>query len=497
MTFTRLWPVFTSLLYLLNIAIAVYSSIMLISSKRDPVKTLSWVMVMILLPYIGIVLYFFFGRNFRKDKMFSRKGARDLGLRKELCKEMLEKFEDRENIPQEVRRHHKLVVQNIRSAYSLLSANDSVQIYFSGKEALSAMLEAMRGAKTHIHLQSFIIEDDRVGNAFKEVLMAKAREGVEVRMMYDGFGGRHLGKKFLGELQEAGVEILNFSPFRLFFLPPIVNYRNHRKILVVDGHIGFLGGCNIADRYFDGGEFPEWRDTHVRIEGMSVMSLQATFLLDRYFILNKNLGRRRKYYPYVDAKDKELLAAGTAGGSRYYAQIIASGPDSDWAAIMQCYFTAITKARDHICIITPYFIPSETILNAIKITALSDVKVSLMIPERSDTWLTNWGTMSYISELIDAGVKVYLFKRGFNHSKVLSIDGEYCIIGSANMDNRSLEHHFEVTSVIYDPECARTVEDQFRKDLSRCTLVTKAKWHRRPRRNKFYESVARLVSPLL
>ena len=138
--------------------------------------------------------------------------------------------------------------------------------------------------------------------------MAKAREGVEVRMMYDGFGGRRLGKKFLGELQEAGVEILNFSPFRLFFLPPIVNYRNHRKILVVDGHIGFLGGCNIADRYFDGGEFPEWRDTHVRIEGMSVMSLQATFLLDRYFILNKNLGRRRKYYPYVDAKDKELLA---------------------------------------------------------------------------------------------------------------------------------------------------------------------------------------------
>ena len=480
MTFTRLWPVFTTLLYMLNIAIAVYSSIMLISSKRDPVKTLSWVMVMMMLPYIGIILYFFFGRNFRKDKMFSRKGARDLGLRKELCKEMLEKFEDRENIPQEVRRHHKLVVQNIRSAYSLLSANDSVQIYFSGKEALSAMLEAMRGARTHIHLQSFIIEDDRVGNAFKEVLMAKAREGVEVRMMYDGFGGRRLGKKFLGELQEAGVEILNFSPFRLFFLPPIVNYRNHRKILVVDGHIGFLGGCNIADRYFDGGEFPEWRDTHVRIEGMSVMSLQATFLLDRYFILNKNLGRRRKYYPYVDAKDKELLAAGTAGGSRYYAQIIASGPDSDWAAIMQCYFTAITKARDHICIITPYFIPSETILNAIKITALSDVTVSLMIPERSDTWLTNWGTMSYISEL-----------------KVLSIDGEYCIIGSANMDNRSLEHHFEVTSVIYDPECARTVEDQFRKDLSRCTLVTKAKWHRRPRRNKFYESVARLVSPLL
>ena len=497
MELSRIWPLFTTLLYLLNIAIAVYSSVMLISSKRDPVKTLSWVLVMILLPYVGILLYFFFGRNFRKDKMFSRKGARDLGLRKELCREMLEKFEDRNNIPKEVRRCHKLVVQNIRSAHSLLSANHSVKIYFSGKEALSAMLQDMRMARTHIHLQSFIIEDDKVGNEFKEVLIAKAREGLEVRMMFDGFGGRHLGRKFLKELQDAGVEILNFSPFRLLFLPPIVNYRNHRKILVVDGKVGFLGGVNIADRYYDGGEFPEWRDTHVRIEGMSVMSLHATFLLDRYFILNKNLGRRRKYYPDVDFRDKEMLTAGKAGGDRYYAQILSSGPDSDWAGIMQCYFTAITKARDHIFIITPYFMPSETILNAIKITALSDVKVSIMIPERSDTWLTNRGTMSYISELIDAGVKVYLFKRGFNHSKVLSIDGEYCIIGSANMDNRSLEHHFEVTSVLYDAECARTVEERFRKDLSRCTLVSKAKWNRRPLRNKFYESVARLVSPLL
>ena len=463
MRLSDFWPVFTTSLYVLNIAIAVYSSVKLISNKRDPVKTLSWVMVMMLLPYIGIILYFFFGRNFRKDKMFSRKGACDLKLRKELCREMLEKFEDRNNIPQEVRRCHKIIVQNLKSAHSLLEANEKVDIV-----------------------------DDRVGNAFKDVLMAKAREGLEVRMMFDGFGGRHLGRKFLAELQEAGVEILNFSPFRLFFLPPIVNYRNHRKILVVDGRIGFLGGVNIADRYYDGGEFPEWRDTHVRIEGLSVMSLQAIFLLDRYFILNKNLRRRKKYFPDVDFRNKELLTDGRAGGSRYYAQILSSGPDSDWAAIMQCYFTAITKARDHIYIITPYFIPSETILNAIKITALSDVKVSLMIPERSDTWLTNWGTMSYISELIDAGVKVYLFKRGFN-----SIDGEYCIIGSANMDNRSFEHHFEVTSVIYDPECAKIIEDRFHKDLSRCTLVSKAKWNKRPLRNKFYESVARLVSPLL
>ena len=181
MRLSDFWPVFTTSLYVLNIAIAVYSSVKLISNKRDPVKTLSWVMVMMLLPYIGIILYFFFGRNFRKDKMFSRKGACDLKLRKELCREMLEKFEDRNNIPQEVRRCHKIIVQNLKSAHSLLEANEKVDIVFSGKAALESMLEAMRNARTHIHLQSFIIEDDRVGNAFKDVLMAKAREGLEVR----------------------------------------------------------------------------------------------------------------------------------------------------------------------------------------------------------------------------------------------------------------------------------------------------------------------------
>ena len=389
---------------------------------------------------------------------------------------------------------HPALLNNSKAPLTL---HNRIQILNNGEATFVEIKKALRAARSSIHLEYYIIEDDPLGREIADILIEKANEGVEVRLIYDDVGSWGLSRHYIGRLRKAGIQVYPFMKVVFPWLTSKVNYRNHRKILVVDGHIGFLGGCNIADRYFDGGEFPEWRDTHVRIEGMSVMSLQATFLLDRYFILNKNLGRRRKYYPYVDAKDKELLAAGTAGGNRYYAQILASGPDSDWAAIMQCYFTAITKARNHICIITPYFIPSETILNAIKITALSDVTVSLMIPERSDTWLTNWGTMSYISELIDAGVKVYLFKRGFNHSKVLSIDGEYCIIGSANMDNRSLEHHFEVTSVIYDPECARTVEDRFRKDLSRCTLVTKAKWNKRPLRNKFYESVARLVSPLL
>lgn len=493
MQWSEFWQTFTAVLYFINIVIAIVFSIILISKKRDPVKTMSWVLVMLLLPYIGITLYFFIGRNFRKEKMFNRKGAEELKLRKELSVEMLEKFNNRENLPDEVKPFYKLIIQNLHSSRSLLLQNDDIEVYFSGKEALYAMAEAMSGAKKHIHLQSYILEDDRIGNYFREIMIQKAKEGVEVRFMYDGFGSRKLPEGFIAGLTEAGVEVLNFSPFKLFFLPPLVNYRNHRKILVVDSATGFLGGVNIADRYYDGGDFPEWRDTHIKITGSSVFSLQASFLLDRFFILNRNIRHRRRYYQNLNLdKGYDLESSG-----KYFTQVISSGPDSDWAAIMQCYFTAITQAKHDIYIITPYFIPSETILDAVKITALSGVNVSIMIPERSDTWLANWGTRSYVSELLSAGVNIYLFEKGFNHSKVLSIDGEFCIIGSANMDIRSLEHHFEVTSVIYDNRVAKMIEDRFAKDLSRCRKISPVTWHKRSRKNKFNEAVARLVSPML
>lgn len=493
MNWEQFWQILTGLLYAMNIVLVVYTSFSLLFKRRDPIKTMSWILVMLLLPYIGLIMYFFFGRNFRKEKMYSRKGAGDLRLRKSLSQDFLKKYNQAKDLPEQVSSFHKIITQSLKNSNSMLLASDNIEIYFSGKESLAAMLYAMEQAKEHIHLQSFIVEDDTIGNIFKDMMIKKAKEGVEVRFMYDGFGGRKLGNSFLNELEEAGVEILNFSPFRLLFLPPFVNYRNHRKILVVDGNIGFLGGVNIADRYYDGGKFAEWRDTHVKFTGDAVISLQASFLLDRFFILNKNL-KWKKYYPQFDLGRRISLQSDT---SKYYTQVISSGPDSDWSAIMHCYATAITQAKNHIYIITPYFIPNETILDIAKITALSDVEVSLMIPERSDTWLTHWGTMSYISELLSAGVNVYLFEKGFNHSKVLSIDGEFCIIGSANMDNRSFEHHFEVTSVIYDKETAQIVESRFNEDLKRCKKVTAKEWNHRPRKNRIYESVARIVAPML
>lgn len=486
---------FVLVMYVMNQVLAVVFSVMLILKKEDPVKTLTWVLAMLLLPYVGLIFYVFLGRNFRKKKMFDRKGAADIKVRKNIANGMINALENGDlTLPEKLRPFSKLIFQNLRSSSSILTRNSKYEIYFNGRDALNSMIKAIEGAKKHIHVQSYIIENDEMGNRFKDLLIKKANEGLEVRLIYDGLGSKSLPKAYREELAAAGVEVLVFSPFRWFFPPLIVNYRNHRKILIVDGKIGFIGGVNIASRYCDGGSsFKEWRDTHMMLEGESVFSLQASFLLDRYFIINKNIRKRKSYYPVINFYND----VGKIYDNAVYSQILTSGPDSDWASIMQCYFTAITQAKHHVYIITPYFIPQESLLMAIKTAALSNVKISIMIPERSDTWLANWGTMSYISELLDARVNIYLFKRGFNHSKVMCIDSEFAIIGSANFDNRSMEQNFEAMAVMYDKGVTEIVENKFEEDLQRCTLVTRAKWNKRPVRNRICESVARLVSPML
>jgi len=356
------------------------------------------------------------------------------------------------------------------------------------------MFQCISEAKQHIHLQSYIIEDDITGNRFKNLLLKKASEGVEVRVIYDDVGCWYLPATFRDEFLEKGIEFLAFAPVRWFLSPMSkLNYRNHRKILVVDGTAGFLGGVNIADRYFNGGNFEEWRDTHMKITGESVAALQSSFLLDRYFIINQQFRRKKKYYPHLTLPEIRVDGLNPS----YYSQIITSGPDSDWASIMQCYFAAITKATKHIYLITPYFTPNESLLNALKIAALGGVEVCLMLPQKSDSTITHWCTLSYATEMLEAGVKVYLFSKGFNHSKVISIDGEFCIIGSANFDNRSLEHNFEITSIIYNKEIALKLEAQFLSDTEKCISLAGSKWAKRSIKNQIKESFARLLSPLL
>ena len=493
-TWHKFWPALSAVLYAMNMIIALYASISMILRKQDPVKTLSWTAVMILLPYLGIILYLTFGQNYRKSKLFSRKGVADYRVRSELCEGEIEALEQIPELLSPISEpYRKLIYQNLRNSHSLLDFNKDIEFYFNGKDALDAMYKSIEGAKNHIHLQTYILEDDSTGRRFVELLKAKAKEGVEVRIMYDAVGSSSLKKRFRKELQEAGIEVLVFSP--VWFLMPMskVNYRNHRKILVVDGIVGFLGGVNIADRYYFGIDGKPWIDTQVKITGESTYSLQYSFLLDRYFVQNRKIRLSKKYYPKIKTGNMHLKGE----YQDVYTQIISSGPDSDWAGIMQCFFTAITSASSHIYIETPYFTPNETILNAIKVAALGNIDVRLLIPEKGDSIAAHYCTRSYITELLEAGVKVYLFNKGFNHSKVISADGAISIVGSANLDARSLEHNFEIMAVLYKKDCSAIVERQFIQDLEYSTKIELEQWKKRSASDKIKESFYRLLSPLM
>lgn len=481
-------------IYVVYYLLAIIASVRIMYKKLDPVKSFSWIVVILLLPYIGLILYILFGQNYRKTKIYNRKGVHDERYRRLISYQQMKLFDlNPESVPLELNQYRKLITLNIKGNKSLVGLNTNVEIYFSGRSALNAMYKSICEARQHIHLQSYIIEDDKVGNLFKDILIEKARQGVEVRVIYDDVGCWKLKRSYLEMLKSAGIEVLKFAPVRFMSPTSRINYRNHRKILVVDGIIGFLGGVNIADRYYDGGQFDEWRDTHIKIIGESVAALQSSFLLDRYFIINQQFKRKKKYFPSINPSNIKVEGE----NYHFYSQIITSGPDSDWASIMQCYFAAITKAKKYIYIITPYFTPNESLLNALKIAALGGVQVSLMLPEKSDTIVAYWGSMSYATELLDAGVKVYLFSKGFNHSKVISIDGEFCIVGSANFDNRSLEHNFEISSIIYNSEVTQQIDRQFLKDIERCKSLASSKWAKRSVGNQVKEAFARLFSPLL
>ncbi len=488
------WPILSAVLYAMNMCIAIYASVAMILRRQDPVKTLSWTAVMILLPYLGVILYMTFGQNFRKRKMFSRKGLGDLKIRQELSADENEALlSSAEFLPLDMKPFRKLIHQNLRNSYSLVDFNRDIEFFYSGKNALDAMYQAIEGATHHVHLQTYILENDRIGNKFISLLMDKAKSGVEVRLMFDDVGSGKISKSLISQMRKSGMEVLVFSPVSFWMPMSKINYRNHRKILVVDGDKGFLGGVNIADRYYYGTSSGPWRDTQIKISGESVFSLQTSFLLDRYFVLNHRLSYNKKYYPTINIGRKQF----PGGNMHFYTQIISSGPDSDWAGIMQCYFTAITSAQNRISIVSPYFSPNATILNAIKVAALGNIDVRLMIPEVADSLMAHYGTHSYITELLEAGVKVYLFKGGFNHSKVISVDGKLAIIGSANMDERSFEHNFEVMAVIYDGGCAANIERRFNQDLVCCTRVNLEEWRHRSLANKVKESFFRLLSPLI
>ncbi len=481
-----LWNTIPNLVGAFYILTVVFIAVLIILENRNPVKTISWVLVLVLLPIAGIVIYLFFGQEYRKSKMYSRKGLKNLERLRKLTLEQLDKLpKNHFQISDKLYSKKKLMNLMLANSNSILTNNNEVMILHNGDETFPEIFKTIEGARHHIHLEYYIVEDDRIGNYLRELLIRKAQEGVEVRFIYDDVGSWELKRKFIRSMSDAGVKVDCFMRVRFPNLTSKVNYRNHRKILVVDGETAFVGGLNFADRYQDGvpGIGP-WRDTHLKVHGGSATALQIIFMADWYFV-SKEILKGKKYLKPFEAGNGKLV------------QMTASGPDSDWESIGQAYFAAIATATSYVYLSSPYLMPTADIMTALKTSALGGIDVRIIVPGMSDAITAKWGTNSYIHELLEVGVKIFFYRAGFIHSKVIVVDGVFSSVGTANLDFRSLETNFEVNAMIYDEEIAHILTDQFLEDQERSEEVVLSEWIKRPRMDKTKESFARILSPML
>ncbi len=451
--------------------------LVVVLDNRNPVKTIAWVLILIFLPYIGLVLYIFFGQRYRKVKIISKKSIRSIESNPAYLYEEL----DPANYPPACTEMIRLLRKN--NSHPVFSGND-VRLLLSGTEKFDALFDDIRNATKHIHLEYYVFEKSIIGNELQHLLIEKAKEGVEVRVIYDALGSWSTSKAFFQEMKDAGIQVMPFLRILLPWLSPKTNYRNHRKIAVIDGCIGYTGGINVADRYIDGAQFKHWRDTHVRIVGDGVYGLQTAFLIDWFFV-SRNLITSKYYFPDIAAKGNSLV------------QIATSSPDTDWEGIMQGLFSMVTNAKKYVYVQTPYFLPNESLLTAMQTAALSGVDIRLMVPFRSDTLIAMKGMQSYFTEVMEAGVKVYVYKKGFLHSKTMVSDDIVSTVGSTNLDYRSFELNFEVNAFIYDEAFAETMKRIFLNDEQDCERIVLEDWLKRPRYKRWIESVCRLFGPQL
>lgn len=473
---------FVVIIYIISI---IFVAIFTVLENRNPLKTISWVLVLIFLPVIGFIFFLFFGQNFRKEKIIARKGLRNIDLLSKLAHAQINRLAEGEMFTEpELEEKRNLVQLLLNNSHAVVTIGNKLEILQNGTATFSSIIESLENAKDFIHLEFYIFADDNLGGRIKEILKQKVVEGVEVRMIVDDVGSWKLKKPFYKEMRKAGIQIYSFLEVRFPNLTSKVNYRNHRKILIVDGHTGFVGGLNIADRYIDGGVFESWRDTHLKIEGDAVNTLQAVFSTDWFFVSQTEL-HDKKYFPTKPPLGSEMV------------QIVASGPDSDWPGIMMGMVQSVAAAKKYVYISTPYFMPNESVLTALKVAAMGGVDVRVLIPRKSDALITNLSSHSYIREMLDADVKFYFYEKGFLHSKVTVVDDIIGIIGTANMDFRSFEQNYEVNAFIFDRQKALELKETFFDDLKDSHEISLETWPLRPRIEKIKESFARLISPLL
>ena len=467
-----------------------FSILVVFFQRKDPKSIWSWLLVLNCIPVVGFLLYLIIGWDLYKSKIFKLKEIEDtlnaaIGKQEEILKRKELQIGD-----EELSGYEDMIMYNLRSGGAVYSEDNEVEIYTDGHVKFSALMEEIKKAESYIHLQYYIIKPDELFLEMEKELAKKAAEGVEVRILCDSLGCRKMRRKDWKRLKAEGIQTAIFFPIGFWRYRFRINYRNHRKIAVIDGRTGFVGGFNIGREYLGLDEyFGYWRDTHLKIKGSAVRDLQLRFVLDWNYAARENLFRNGKYFSIEESAPQAKNKCGI--------QIITSGPDSRGHSVKNNYIRMIHKAKEHVYIQTPYFVPDEAYLNAIKIAARSGVDVRLMIPCKPDHPFIYWASYSYIGELIAAGVKCYVYDNGFLHAKGMMVDGLVSCYGTANMDIRSFHLNFEVNATIYSREVTEKLEKAFLQDLEACTRITSMLYAKRSLWIRIKEQVSRMLSPLL
>ncbi len=472
----------------LNYLLVIFFSLFILLKNKNPVKTLSYLFALATLPFLGLLVYYFFGQDYRKFKIFEKKYLiDDTKLKQWRANFKLEPKEKEEFIADFGESNYKIYKLLRHNEKAVLTFHNQAKELINGEEKFKILRKDLLQASEHIHMEYFILVDDELGRGILDILCDKAKNGVKVRLIYDDVGSK-ISRKYKTKLSKCGVDHYPFMPVTFSKFTSKLNYRDHRKIVVIDGKVGYLGGINIRKKYdnsfSDNGLF--WRDTHLRLEGEAIGSLQTSFLLNWNFVSNEE----------VDTAD--LFPECTPNSSHNTAiQIAASGPDTDWANIMEAMFSAINGAMEYVYITSPYLIPNGQILTSLTTASRSGVDVRIIIPRKSDSWAAQYASDSYIEQLLDSGVKVYRYCKGFVHAKTMVIDGIFTSIGTANLDYRSFSINFEINALLYDKEMAGRMEEVFKNDLAESEEVELERWKERSLKRKLQESFSRLWAPLL
>lgn len=479
----HLWGV----LIFINYGIAISVALVILFKNLNPTKTLSYIIVLVFLPFLGVVIYYFFGQEYRKNKIFNRKYIYNKKKIKEINEELKLNPHQKQKLKEVLDEKVKLVKLLYHNQNSPLTLHNNLKILVNGEEKFKYLMADLKKAENHIHFEYYILKDDTTGTQILDILCDKAKAGVEVRLSYDGVGSS-ISSRMLKKMKQSGVKSYPFMPVFFPRFTSKMNYRNHRKIAIIDGKIGYVGGLNISDNYNNAVKRknkPFWRDTHLRMEGEAVKSLQIHFLMTWDFVSNEKFKVTKTYFPETSIENEAPV------------QIAASGPDTDWANIMEAIFTAILTAESYVYITTPYFIPNDEILSALQVASKSGVEVKLLIPKESDSWTAKYATDSYLEPLLEAGVQVYRYTKGFIHAKTIVVDDLFSTIGTSNIDYRSFSINFEINALIYNQKESKQLKKIFEDDLKDSEKVTLNKWQARPKIDLLKESFCRLWSPLL